>query len=41
MGKGSFIYHSHCCEKEWLFMLLGDGSAEIDEVESKVGVGGL
>ncbi|KAM3096915.1 cupin domain-containing protein [Phormidesmis sp. 146-35] len=38
-GKESFIYHSHHREEEWIFILSGNGIAEIDEAEFEVGAG--
>jgi uncharacterized cupin superfamily protein len=38
-GKESFIYHSHHCEEEWLYILSGRGVARIDEQEYEVGPG--
>lgn len=38
-GKESFIYHSHECEEEWLYILSGTGTAEIDGQEHEVGPG--
>ncbi|MEO1294779.1 MAG: cupin domain-containing protein [Cyanobacteria bacterium J06636_16] len=38
-GKESFIYHSHSNEEEWIYILSGQGIAEIGEVEHKVGPG--
>jgi uncharacterized cupin superfamily protein len=38
-GKESFIYHSHHCEEEWLYILAGKGVARIDEQEFEVGPG--
>ena len=29
-GKESFVYHSHQREEEWLYILSGTGTAEID-----------
>ncbi|WNZ22176.1 cupin domain-containing protein [Leptolyngbya sp. NK1-12] len=38
-GKESFIYHSHYCEEEWMYILSGHGTAEINGEEFAVGVG--
>lgn len=38
-GKESFIYHSHHREEEWIYILSGQGVAEIDEAEFEVGAG--
>ncbi|MGQ4646969.1 cupin domain-containing protein [Lyngbya aestuarii] len=38
-GKESFIYHSHYCEEEWIYILSGYGIAEIDGEEFEVGPG--
>ncbi|KAM3098852.1 cupin domain-containing protein [Phormidesmis sp. 146-12] len=38
-GKESFIYHSHCREEEWIYILSGHGVAEIDGSEVAVGAG--
>ena len=38
-GKESFIYHSHEREEEWLYILAGNGTAEIDGQEYQVGPG--
>lgn len=38
-GKESFVYHSHHLEEEWLYILSGNGIAEIDGVEYEVGAG--
>jgi uncharacterized cupin superfamily protein len=38
-GKESFVYHSHDCEEEWLYILSGHGIAEIDDAEFAVGAG--
>mgnify|MGYP006335519737 CR=1 FL=1 len=38
-GKESFIYHSHHREEEWIYILSGDGIAEIDGEEFEVGSG--
>ena len=35
-GKESFIYHSHHCEEEWIYILSGKGVARIDEQEYEV-----
>jgi uncharacterized cupin superfamily protein len=38
-GKESFVYHSHAREEEWLYILSGRGTAEIDGGEYEVGPG--
>jgi len=38
-GKESFVYHSHEREEEWLYILSGTGTAEIDGKEHAVGPG--
>jgi uncharacterized cupin superfamily protein len=38
-GKESFVYHSHHCEEEWLYVLSGRGTARIDGEEYSVGPG--
>jgi uncharacterized cupin superfamily protein len=38
-GKESFVYHSHRHEEEWLYILSGQGVAEIDGAEYEVGPG--
>lgn len=38
-GKESFIYHSHYREEEWIYILSGQGIAEIDGEEFEVGAG--
>lgn len=38
-GKESFVYHSHEREEEWLYILSGTGTAEIDGEEHEVGAG--
>lgn len=38
-GKGSYIYHSHHYEEEWIYILSGSGTAEIDDAEYEVGPG--
>ena len=35
-GKESFIYHSHHCEEEWIYILSGKGIAIIDAQEYEV-----
>jgi len=37
--KESFIYHSHYCEEEWIYILSGSGVAEIGDDEFVVGPG--
>jgi uncharacterized cupin superfamily protein len=38
-GKESFVYHSHAREEEWLYILSGRGTAEIDGADYAVGPG--
>jgi uncharacterized cupin superfamily protein len=38
-GKESYVYHSHQCEEEWIYVLSGRAIAFIDEVEYEVGPG--
>lgn len=38
-GKESFVYHSHTFEEEWIYILSGDGEAEIDGAPHQVGAG--
>ena len=38
-GKESFVYHCHEREEEWLYILSGNGTAEIDGGEYAVGPG--
>jgi uncharacterized cupin superfamily protein len=38
-GKESFVYHSHYCEEEWIYILSGYGIAEIDGAEFEVSAG--
>ena len=38
-GKESFVYHSHEREEEWLYILSGAATAEIDGEEYEVGPG--
>ncbi len=38
-GKESFVYHSHEREEEWLYILAGTGTAEIDGGDYPVGPG--
>ena len=38
-GRESFVYHSHEREEEWLYILSGSGTAEIDGEEHEVGPG--
>jgi uncharacterized cupin superfamily protein len=37
--KESFVYHSHCREEEWIYIISGRGVAEIDEEEFEVTAG--
>ena len=38
-GKESFVYHSHYQEEEWIYILSGQGVAEIDGEEFEVEAG--
>ncbi|BAZ13431.1 cupin domain-containing protein [Calothrix sp. NIES-4071] len=38
-GKESFTYHSHHREEEWIYILSGSGTAEIDGEEFEVSAG--
>jgi uncharacterized cupin superfamily protein len=38
-GKESFVYHSHEREEEWLYIVSGRGTAEIDGADYEVGPG--
>ncbi|HMJ93200.1 MAG TPA: cupin domain-containing protein [Allosphingosinicella sp.] len=38
-GKESFVYHSHEREEEWLYILSGTATAEIDGADFEVGPG--
>jgi uncharacterized cupin superfamily protein len=38
-SKESFVYHSHHCEEEWIYILSGRGVAQIDGKELEVGAG--
>ncbi len=38
-GKEAFIYHSHTCEEEFVFILSGRAVAEIGDEEHEVGAG--
>jgi uncharacterized cupin superfamily protein len=38
-GKESFVYHSHEREEEWLYILSGTGTAEIEGADYAVGPG--
>ena len=38
-GKESFVYHSHRYEEEWIYILSGNGMAEIDGNEYEVAAG--
>lgn len=38
-GKESFVYHAHELEEEWVYILSGAATAEIDGVEYNVGPG--
>ncbi len=38
-GKESYVYHSHYCEEEWIYVLSGSAVALIDDVEYAVTAG--
>lgn len=38
-GKDSFAYHAHLLEEEWMYVLSGQGIAEVDGVEHAIGPG--
>ena len=38
-GKESYVYHSHQCEEEWIYVLSGRAIALIDDVEYEVNAG--
>lgn len=38
-GRESFVYHLHHREEEWIYILSGEGTAEIDGREYSVGPG--
>ena len=38
-GKESFVYHSHYCEEEWIYILSGEALALIDGKEHRLGAG--
>ena len=38
-GKESFAYHSHEREEEWLYILSGTGTAEVDDAQYEIGPG--
>jgi uncharacterized cupin superfamily protein len=38
-GKESYVYHSHQCEEEWIYVLSGRAIALIDDVEYQVNAG--
>jgi uncharacterized cupin superfamily protein len=38
-GKESYVYHSHQCEEEWIYVLSGKATALIDDVEYEVNAG--
>lgn len=38
-GKDSFAYHAHLLEEEWVYILSGEGIAEIGGVEHTIGPG--
>lgn len=38
-GRESFVYHRHHLEEEWVYILSGSGTAEIDDAEYPVAAG--
>jgi uncharacterized cupin superfamily protein len=38
-GKVASLYHSQHCEEEWIYVLQGNGSVEIEEIEYQLGPG--
>jgi uncharacterized cupin superfamily protein len=38
-GKESYVYHSHQCEEEWIYVLSGKALALIDDMEYEVSAG--
>ena len=38
-GKVSFVYHSHEVEEEWIYVLEGSGTADIDDREIAISAG--
>lgn len=38
-GKESFVYHSHQRDEEWVYVLSGAGTAEIDGADYPIGPG--
>ena len=38
-GKEAFVYHRHCGEEEWVYILEGEGQSDIDDVTEPVGAG--
>jgi uncharacterized cupin superfamily protein len=38
-GRESYVYHSHQCEEEWIYVLEGSAIALIDDVEYPVAAG--
>ncbi|MCP4901333.1 MAG: cupin domain-containing protein [bacterium] len=38
-GKEAFVYHSHACEEEFIYILSGHGIAEVGDQEFEVGPG--
>jgi uncharacterized cupin superfamily protein len=38
-GKESYVYHSHQCEEEWIYVLSGRAITLIDDVEYEVSAG--
>ncbi len=38
-GKESYVYHSHLCEEEWIYVLSGKAIALIDDAEYEVNAG--
>jgi uncharacterized cupin superfamily protein len=38
-GKDSFAYHAHLLEEEWMYVVSGQGIAEIDGADHEIGPG--
>jgi uncharacterized cupin superfamily protein len=38
-GKEGFVYHSHVCDEEWIYVLSGTCTLEIDDAEFEMGPG--
>ncbi len=38
-GKDSFAYHAHLLEEEWMYVVSGQGIAEVDGIEQSIGPG--